>query len=328
MRIGAKKEYENRSSMLYEWEGHFFDSPRFPQEATDFILTQFDRFGIPYPPQELLDYCLITVWNVMVYRDSYLWVSDITDLTYTDDWMKYTYEMKDLDGETIECDPEKLETFRHLPGNDEKSFLEILAKPGLDSVDYGYLFTDELLGESGGDTVFDSLSPRALQELRDIAQGRSESMYPFADIASWAALAWILGPYGKEFRDLYVSVAEACYAYGECILYEGCIYTPKQYKVHLRAPQSCIVCGLDSWCVELVVIDGVSRYMCEHHVNGGKTEHEFLCGTKFCRHVECPHHPRHGKDLTQIDYVRNIHGLKQGMVEWSGKRSTKQIGII
>ena len=142
----------------------------------------------------------------------------------------------------------------------------------------------------------------------------------------WCAFVWIIGPLGRDFRDTFCYIFDACHAQGECVLYDSCIYSPQEYLVLERSPKSCVICGLDAWCVEMVYVEGTTRYMCEHHVNPEAIS-PMHCGSKLCRFTECPHHPMTGKGMKQLDFVRAVNnGYKQGMVEWSGDQRRKEIG--
>ena len=328
MRIGEPKDYSDKHSSLYEsWEGVCNSVPgAYPAEIYQFVHEQCNRFGLAYPPEEFVHYVIDYLYNICTMWDPYtMYYGEVTDIVYTDDWADYTYEVQTLDGDYIEADPQFLETFKIIPGRDLEAFQKVISHPGLEALEkhMGISIRDYISGELTGESIVDVLSPQTLQQLRTIA-GCKENVDAYADLVTWAAFAWMIGPAGRAFRAGMSYIFDVCYTYGECILYEGCIFSPQQYRVVKRPPQSCVICGLDAWCVEMVYIEGKTRYMCEHHVNPTPRS-KFHCGTKFCKHTECPHHPAAGQGLKAIDFVRMVHGHQQNMVEWNGGRKPKEL---
>ena len=325
MRIGPEKEWNDKQNAMYDWGSLYNSNMSFPGELFEFVQSQCTRFGLVYPPEEFTQYVVQFVYNSVAMWDPYMPFYDGSDVVYTDDWYDKTYELANLDGEVVELDPQYLETFRYHPGKDLELFNYVISHPGLMAIPNGCGITlkDMLEGEMTGESVTNCISPGTYAELKQIA-GCNENIEAYQDMIAWAAYAWIMGPDGKDFRAEMNYVFDTCYQYGECILYEGCIYSPKDYRIYPRAPQSCIVCGLDAWCVEMVYIDGITRFMCEHHLNTTPLS-KLHCGGKYCRYTECPHHPMAGQGITQIEFVRMTHGHQQNMVEWSSNRGTKAI---
>jgi hypothetical protein len=325
MRVGPTKEWDGREHAMYDWEGMCSHNMTFPEELFSFIQEQCKRFNLQYPPEEFVQYVVQFTYNSIAIWDPYVPFYEGSEVVCTEEWRIKTYELLDLDGEVVELEPERLETFRYVPGASLEFFNYVISHPGLEALPNGcgIALKDMMNGDCTGESLIGCLTPGTFAELRRIA-GCNENIDAYADMISWAAYTWMMGPDGKDFRREMNYVFDTCYEYGECIVYEGCIYAPKDYRIVDRAPQSCVICGLDAWCVEIVYVDGMSRYMCEHHVNP-KPLSKFHCGGKFCRYTECPHHPMTGQGINQIDFVRMTHGYQQNMVEWSSNRGTKAI---
>ena len=323
MRIGETRMY-NHNWGVHDWEGLGDINYKFPLETYDFIYHQCSRFGLKQPPDEFVAYVIDYTYHCVGHYNPFTFF-DITDVALTDLWQKKTFEIEDLDGKLIEVDPEDTMTFKYQPGPEKETYDYVISHPGLDAIPFGIGddIKEFISGEVTRSSLLDDLSPHVIQELRQMA-GCMENINTYADLVAWAAFAWMVGPYGTCFRREMNYIFDTCYEYGECIIHQGCIYSPNQYRMIDRLPKSCVMCGLDAWCVEMVYIDGVARYMCEHHVNL-KPLSKVHCGTKVCRHTECPHHPMKDSGIKQIDFLRMIHGHQQNMVEWNGHGRTKAI---
>lgn len=126
-----------------------------------------------------------------------------------------------------------------------------------------------------------------------------ETRLDYFRLGAWAALAWMISPFpeARTFRENCWDIFYSCYRHGECVNYSGTFLRPDSYKKLNRPSKSCYSCGLASWCVELTVLHGVSRPICEHHLNGELPKMApVTCGTKVCKFAECPHHPYHGME--------------------------------
>ena len=139
-------------------------------------------------------------------------------------------------------------------------------------------------------------------------------------LAAWATIAWMFGPYARDFRYRFFNIFEACYKEGaeggECIMYSGTVYERKYYTKTERPARSCYVCGLSSWCVETTYIEGTTRYLCEKHVNGNiPTVPPMNCGTRSCRYTECAHHVYHGRKDAKALVYRDYGSLSRKVKE-------------
>lgn len=310
MRIGPKKELYNNTT-LYDWVqnsgvglgGIECSHDLFDPGIIEFIKSQLDRFSIIHPPLEMMLETAFRVLQVIDFGDPYSWFYGTTEVDMSPHWQSFTYEIRDIDGKWHEADPENLETFTLVPGQSEEKFFEIMGQPGLESLPFG--LGDMIKSEFGddgscGENVWLTLPDEVKQEIL-----RLGNVDAYFNLIIWASVAWFFGPPGKDFR-AYNPIYEACFAHGECVLYKGFVYAREDYRKVLRPPQSCVVCGLDSWCVELVYLDDTNRYICEYHLKG-KGSGPYTCGTRMCRYVECHHHPYYGQEHALLNYLRT-HG--------------------
>lgn len=151
-------------------------------------------------------------------------------------------------------------------------------------------------------------------------------------LAGWAAMIWMLSPMARKWRSQYFNIFSACYTNnaGECIMYHGTVYEKMHYNKIERPPKSCYVCGLSSWCVDVTMLEGTVRCLCEKHVNGHiPVKPPVNCGTRSCRFVECPHHMYHGKKDGKALVYRDVGMLStrarvsQALLEASGHQNQK-----
>lgn len=133
-------------------------------------------------------------------------------------------------------------------------------------------------------------------------------------LISWATIVWMFSPMARKFRKESFNIYNACYedGGGECMMYCGTVYSKKYYNKVPRPPRSCYICGLASWCVDITMIDGTIRSLCEKHVNGNiPAKAPINCGTRACRHVECPHHIYHGRKDAKALVYRDVGVINQ-----------------
>jgi len=301
MRIGGNKTYQKEHS-LYDWvadTGYGIMNVDYygnvPDEAVLFCEEQFKRFNITVPPKEVID---VGAGVTLSYLDTfapYSLLCGVSDVEVCEDWMEYAYEVT-IDNQKHEANPEKLETFIYVKGQDEVVFNELIAKPGLESLPYG-------MGQEIEDALFysfaegiDSVSNETRKWLERASGGNTEVINAYFKLPAWATFLWIAGPFGREFRthnhDLFYQAYKEGYAY----LYEGVPIASEHVTRLNRQPESCVSCGLSSWCVEMVYLNGVNRHICEKCLNGGiQVFGNANCGSKFCKYTECKHHPNHGK---------------------------------
>lgn len=120
------------------------------------------------------------------------------------------------------------------------------------------------------------------------------------------------GPPGRQWRveDHPIFYEAMTNPSGEAILYEGTILNKDSFRRLPRAFQSCVCCGLDGWCVEMVQIEGMTRSICEKCLNGNAPMYEgSTCGTKVCRYITCPHHPNKDDRAALHDIYRERGAL-------------------
>lgn len=287
-----------------------------PQDCFSFCLSQYQRFNVPLT--DLLSEVVMAGACASFYYldcvDPYVMLCGLTDVEITDDWANHAYEV--LDGNRVyEVEPTSVETFVHVPYQDEATFNEIMSHPGLEALPrmLGTCISDVLDGEFGSDCYY-TLTNDAMAELRRMCTGvdgvvNKEMKLAYFELAAWAAVAWILGPLGRQFRYNYHDICNVVMDHGEAILVDGSVLSPKYYRKLSRPPRSCMVCGLPSWCVEMIGSPSGSRYMCEHCLSEGMPISTLsACGSKRCLLTACRHHPYHSMGTSGIHYARKDFG--------------------
>ena len=320
MRFGPDRMYE-RESALCSWtedcgtgimgiEG----SADLPDECYEFIRTQFARFGVPLPEPLDTEIPEALAYQTMFYLDyhsPYVPLIELSDVEFTNEWCSYTYEILDPEGKQapVEADPEKLETFRFVPGQCERWFEYFMSHPGLKALPgrIGQELTDMLSGDYYGDrgVATEQLTERGHAMLVEICTSvdpntqkevfNQDMWDTYTELAGWATFVWFMGPPGREYRYAMHDVFHWCLEKGECVIYDRTTLGPDQYRQVQRMPQSCAKCSLDSWCVELTLIEGTARYLCEVCLNGrAPMFSQANCGSRMCKYIACPYHPAQG----------------------------------
>jgi hypothetical protein len=333
------KEYEREPS-LYDWASNsgfgiigLSCKEELPPACISYIMSSWPFFKLQEDPV-LEKVARVGAWYTFLHldwQDPYTLFLGVSDVNYTEDWSKFAYEIYDpYSKRTIEADPERLETFSAAPqGQCEEVYYNIL-KAGGDFVSKmckGALAKNETILDTlpncsglaikdmmNGD-YFDS-DPRELIDdhivesaLNKIANYDENLIWFYYEVSAWAAYLWFVGPEGRTWRNSHHDICYMVSNDGEGLLYEGGFVEKQHFKKTARAPESCIICGLSSWCVDMVQIDGTHRFMCEYHVNGPALFPEATCGSKVCRNVGCEHHPFYGQAGATLDVLRRSGGL-------------------
>ena len=309
--------FDQNEGSLYAWAegGSVMGIYDVPDECTAFVLQQVARFNLAYTPrlESLLNYGAAAALGMFDMGDPYAMFWQVSDVDMTQDWRKATYELRE--GRFVkELEPEFVETFVFVPGQAEAVFNKIVyhSVPSLDSLpnDIGFELK-ERLGEDPDDWPDEAAT--ALKELYPDGD-MYKCALTYLELSAWAASAWFLGPASREWRRASHPIIEACLAHGEAILYEGICYEPSDYRRVNRAPQSCVQCGIQSWCTTEILQDNVVRLLCESCLNNGLPRFTaFSCGTKICRNTGCPHNPLHNKgDQAFYSSMRQHGQLRAG----------------
>ena len=363
MRIGEERDYHNKEAELLNWASYYgsgisgiYSPEELPKEMFDFCVSQFERFNMPVPPEDVILRGMWAAFITVDYYDPYQLFYGETDVIYTDDWMHKTYR---LDDDESDLDPDFLETFELLPDQDVKTFENYINNPGLEKISCGDIIEDHVAGELAYDHVkisdesFEWLKahsppepaiptmpkklknkdwvntyetylknkdwvkdddllelnqllkdPECLEFLNKAIEYRKVTEYrtDYIRLAAWAAYVWFMGPLARDFRRRNYEIFDICYSDKSCILYSGNMYSPTKFKIINRSPQSCEICGLDSYCVSLAYFNGGSKFICEKHLNGELPQFtQSSCGSRVCRFTECKHHPMFGmKDARRL----------------------------
>lgn len=281
-----------------------------PEDCYEFCESQYERFGIPCPPRSVIQNGAFASFYLLDGHDPYVLLSGITDVVWTDDWSKNAYEIIDFKNKYWEVDIGSISTFKHLPGNDELVFNDIMSKPGLDALPINYYTEDlrEILFEYD---ILPHLPHEDLEYLKGLCTKNGEfspvKFDAYFELASWAGLAWFIGPLGRNFRCFFNEIFKVTIGFGESILVGGEVFGPDRYRKLNRPAKSCCRCGVAAWCVDLTSCDySHSAYMCEHCLNAGMPPSTLAtCGTKLCHLTKCVHHPYH--------YIEGNAGIHRSM---------------
>jgi hypothetical protein len=278
-----------------------------------------------------------TFWSVDA-QNPYALFMGVSDVDYSNHWQNYTFDIyDDVRKKTIEADPERLESFQWVPNQSMQVYQELLTRGGewvkefgnsmeasnlntvLTTLPHGcgteiqWLLEGEM-GESANDQLFDCKEVMAL--FSSITNNNLALQMHYFEVAAWAAYLWLAGPEGRSWRNTHHDIFLMCSEDGMGFLYDGSFIQKEHIIMQQRPPQSCVACGLDSYCVELAHISGTTRYLCEKHLNGDPVFDGANCGTKNCRAVMCQHHPLHGQENALSNQLRKTGQLtsrvKQG----------------
>lgn len=309
MHIGPQREYERHTSLhdYFSDTGYgimgIMDWEELPKEMIEFCFSQYDRFGIPRPPIDVVGLGAWATYQALDFQDPYILFFGVSDVNFTSEWMDIAYDIHDThNGKVIEADPERIETYRYVPGQSEAAFNHFMSRPGLENLPESAHGNIEMCldGEWTGEELCGRLSDDDEAILRDLckeADGtvNGKKFRSYFSLSAWAAWCWFIGPLSKEWRFNNHDIFYICIRDGECIIYDGTIIEKEHYKRLDRSPKSCANCGLSAWCVDMVQIQGTTRHACEHCLNGSAPLfEEATCGSKACRNVECQYNKYHG----------------------------------
>lgn len=114
---------------------------------------------------------------------------------------------------------------------------------------------------------------------------------------------WLVSPdaVAKEFRAGFNDVFHFCYKYGHALVYDYNILGPQNFRFLDRPVASCMKCGLNSFCCEVVQVVEQTGYLCEKHLNTDVNELMFTCGTRVCKYSDCVNHRFYG--MTNSRYL-------------------------
>jgi len=303
MRVGPERVIEKE----FDLNDHCYESglsgivqdPDFPPEAYDFIRMQFDRFGVPLPDiiaDVVLNIAIHIVAYVVDVFDPYALLIEVSDLEMTEDWRKFTYDIKPFGGKGVprRAKPEQIETFRYNPKQCEEWYTKLMSHPGLENLpgSVGEILMDEIDRRmNDGEYPMDMIDEKKVG--RQISEICGEHEKNYYQLAAWAAFVWLASPFGRKYRYTTNLLFESAIDTGEVLIHEDIGIVSADFLIKTaRAPYSCVECGLDSYCVEMVFTGDGSHNMCEHCTHDGKTIFEGAnCGTRWCKYISCQYHP-------------------------------------
>jgi len=339
MHHGPAHDYmDSHADQIYDWvesdgQGIFsFCFGDIPDGCISFILSQFERFGIPCPA-EITDVIVAAASSTFFFIDTvepYSLFYGTSDVNITGDWAKYTFEINDpyVSGSGKEADPENTETFLMDPNQSQEVFDHCLARPGLDSLPFniGDGIRAIMRGDYYQEDVFDAMAGDCELYLDDLCATPDGGVddnkkWAYCELSAWAAFLWAAGPLGRQWRFDNNVIYEACLTHGSCILTENSVIPPEHFKIIERPPKSCYQCGTSAWCVELTQDGEVTRHICEHCLNGDLPNWGGIanCGSRYCRYATCQYHPFFGQENAMYQAHRHS-GQLNGMAKsgWCG----------
>lgn len=306
-----------------------------PDDGEEFIRSQYERFGITIPigAEFLYRYGVALIMDYIDYLDPYLLFWEWSDVRITNDWANYKYQLLDRNNVAHECCYDDLETFAIQPGAAEEFFNHYIVRPGFDALPEALRYgTREFHSEiMSGDRClgrWDETEQMDVEVLRTHAALADVCLLPnglvdhdrlnaYYDLSIWAGILWFFGPLGREWRKSISDVTEACMQYGECILYQGDVYTPDRYRKVDAMPGSCEECGVGAYCVEKVYFSaGWAIDACERCASVGMPNLGFgTCGKRLCRYTECIHNPFHSQGASGIHNAHRHGGQLMARAE-------------
>ncbi len=332
MRIGPEKTYEQRDYLhdhvqccgdgIFDLP-HVLDDSDVPEGLLDFIISQYNRFGITLPPKGVITAGVNGILHIVSSLEPYILFTEGSDVRVDQNWAKYAYEIDDpyLKKVIEVTDPSEVESFSYAPEVALEAYTYHMQNVGMENMHY-YLVTlfEEYIGGGLGEGIwqfFDEEEELALRSLASRPDGEldEERFEGYFKLVGWATWCWLLSPDSAEWKAKHNDIFYECYKKGECIIHEGIVIGPDEYKKLDRPTQSCAVCGLDAWCVELVQVSGTPRFICEHHLNGDLPKYgDNNCGSRTCRYFHCKYHPYSGKTDGLYQTMRES-GQLTGMVQ-------------
>ena len=326
-RLGPKTVYDyTKEDSFFSWiEGYDMGIMQcqfgsIPTECEEFCREQYARFGIPFP-EEIREALVVGASYVFQYLDlvaPYELFNGVSDVDITSDWAEHAYELlgayKDR---SMEISPEHLETFVFVPGQAEETFDYVMSHPGLLALPnrIGYEILEQMnepyyMGESYHQLVdkacLDTLCVMCTEADGAVNWTRIRAYF---ELAAWAAFGWFVGPLGRNYRQAVHDVIHTAISFGEAIVLEGSVYGPQEYTKLCRAPESCHICGLAAWCVELTSSYEGTRHVCEHCLSEGMPPSSIAtCGAKRCMLTACRHHPYHHLGAAGLSRAYREHG--------------------
>lgn len=272
-----------------------------PPDCYQFCLDQYKRFNIKTidDMEEIINTGGGAAMYFVDIYNPYVLLHGISDVDASDEWSRVTYQIFDVTSpgkKSYEPSPEHVESFVFMPGQAEEFFNHAYAHPGLSGVPHGLgedirMFLD---GSYYGESALQMLSHVGYNRLCELAGGSESTMYAYLELAAWATFIWIAGPLSRPLRMHCHDIMSEAIAYGECIMVDGSVISPKFYNKLDRPPMSCNKCGVQVWCVEPTLVLSHSSYICEKCLNFDMPPSRFSnCGSKFCSFSSCPNHPYH-----------------------------------
>ena len=262
-------------------------------ECCEFIAFQFERWGLPTPDADLIEWC----WNFAFYAvdqiDPYLWFGGYTDVVKADDTCYFQFSVReDLREDFREIGPEHLEYFEHAPEVSQRNFPKLYNSPTLKNFDMIYdYFQDHM--SFGLDGMHESAYS---DEIKFFRRYGNKAAVDWMELGVWAAMIWLISPTeeSRNWRYSFHPIFQLCYDAGSCILNDWTFYEPGYYMKHERPAKSCATCGTHEWCVELTQVRGKNtEHICQSCLSEGEPFPGATCGSKFCDQVKCINHPAH-----------------------------------
>lgn len=170
-RIGEEENF-NREASLYDWVSGWgtgmsglMRPQDLPSEMFQFMITQYQRFGVENLPDEILLSSAWATFHTIDYIEPYSLYHGLSDVDVTENWAKNTYDVVKYDGTVQEADPEITETFVLVPDQGEKMFYQMMQHPGFDYKELGMVgdFIEEYISATSGITDENSYDQSSIE---------------------------------------------------------------------------------------------------------------------------------------------------------------------
>jgi len=303
-----------------------------PEGMVEFIVGKFQEYNIIFPP-ELTNLARFAGMMGLSYAGNWdpYFLLIYSDVNESSEWMTHTFKVSKAslgpNPQDKIAEPEKVEVFKHVIDGDITWFEEFnkyVPHTGMFEVaahiieDYmqNYIpdYFNDYLQEIGGEELLKSVCVNP--------ETGESNVREYVELAFLSSLIWLASPLARQFRYEEHEIFYYAYRDGETICYDGSMYTKEEYIKVPLPPKSCMLCGIDSWCTEIIHgYSGDTVMACNGCVSKGRPSlPEATCGSLFCKHIECPHHKYAGMGkkgryamMHEGGGLRQLGGLNQEM---------------
>lgn len=311
-----------------------------PEDAYRFTVDQMvaNGFAVHEGLKEIIVTGIEAALHYVGVADPYvMYLRNLSDVTFTDDWANCTYEInpysvwiRDVPEDDYWEDPEEyrqeldsgeVESYTYAPEQGQQAFYQMLSRPALDGLPKGIgtQLREVLHGYHGVEDRYARITSVGYEALKQVCSYQdqygetkidTELMDLYFEYAAWAAFIWIMSPLSLRVRCANLYLTSAVFDYGEAILVApGFVFGSNRYHKRENPPEMCYVrgCGVSAYCVTLTLVGDDFAHICEHCKSYGEDLFPPAnCGSRVCKAVSCMHHPFNsmGKQLGTHEMLR------------------------